>query len=167
MTEGAGPTVTRRVGDITALTVTMQIDGTPALFVLLAEDGSVNRMGSGSPSTADGAMFIGQTDRSPFQEAIAALSDDMLRFTGGYDIPEKRGVPCRLMIGLRFRDGTDDGFVFAYGSESQGPPNDIAAFVHACVAATQPWYEAQRNAAGKPPAPEVEEPPHRPWWRFW
>ena len=46
---------------IVILTITLEIASKQALFVLLAKDGTVNRMGSGSPSTADGHLFIGRT----------------------------------------------------------------------------------------------------------
>ncbi len=157
----------RRVEDIDGVAMTLEIDSKQALFVLLAKDGTVNRMGSGSPSTADGDLFIGRTDPPLLPEALKGLSDRKLEFTGGYDVPKKRGLPCRLSISLRFRDGSDDGFGFTYGSESQGPPNEIAAFVHGAVMATHPWYQEQRRLAGKAPAPELLPPARRPWWRFW
>jgi hypothetical protein len=158
---------TRALADIDVLSITLEIDSRQALFILVAKDGTVNRMGSGSPATADGALFIGTTQPPLFFEVIKGLSDKMLKFTGGYDVPGKRGVPCKLAIELRFRDGSDDGFGFTYGSDSKGPPNDIATLVQGAVAATQSWYQEQRRLAGKAPAPPMASSQVRPWWHFW
>jgi len=43
---------------------------------------------------------------------LANLTDEMLRFTGGYDVPNQRGDSCMLSIALQFTDGTEDGFGF-------------------------------------------------------
>jgi hypothetical protein len=159
----------RRVADIDVLTITLEIASTRALFVLLARDGTVNRMGSGSPSTADGDLYIGQTQPALLPEALKGLSEEALGHTGVYDIPKKLGVPCRLAIALRFADGSEDGFGYTYGSDSQGPPKPIAMFVHASVMATQSWYQEQRKLVGKVAAPNLlpPQPGRKPWWRVW
>ena len=50
-----------------------------------------------------------------------------------------------MSIGLHFADGTEDGFGFSYGSESQGPPNEIVRFVYAAVEATESWFQSQKK----------------------
>lgn len=159
----------RRVADIDLVAITLEIAKRQALFLLLARDGTVNRMGSGRLPSADQDMYIGRSEPPLLPAVLAALSDPMLRHTGGYDIPEKSGAPCRLAIMLRFADGSEDGFGFTYGSESEGPPADIAQFVRTAVEASQEWYERQRHMTGKAPAPTPSptEQQRRAWWRFW
>ena len=157
----------KRVNDINAITITLEINSEQTLFVLLANDGTVNRMGSGSSTTTDRDLYLGRTDPPLLLEALRGLSDSMLKAMGGYDVAEKRGLPCRLSIALQFADGSDDGFGFTYGSESQGPPQEIAALVQGTVMATEAWYQEQRRIAGKLPAPALGSPAKKRWWRFW
>jgi hypothetical protein len=56
------------------------------------------------------------------------LDDDMFEFLGRYDLPEKEGLPCQLTIELSFTNADNDGFAFNYGSESEGPPQEIEQF---------------------------------------
>lgn len=157
----------RTVTDIHAVVITLNIASKQALFVLAARDGTVNRMGSGTLEAADGALYIG-TSRPPLlPRVLQNLSDSMLRSTGGYEIPNKRGVPCNLSIALSFAGGAEDGFGYTYGSESRGPPRNIVLFVHGAMVATQSWYQEQRRIAGKPPASPLLPPRVPPWWRFW
>lgn len=154
-----------RVVDIEAVAITLTIGDKQALFLLIAADGTVNRMGSGAPSDDDHDLYIGRVQPPLLPEAVQALSDEMLQFMGGYDVAEKQGAPCRLSVGLHFRDGHDDGFGFTYGAESQGPPAELAAFVRHAVAVSEPWYQKQRQLAHKHPTNAARPP--RPWWRFW
>jgi hypothetical protein len=52
-----------------------------------------------------------------------------------------RGAPCKLDVRLQFRGGTSGGFIFLYGSQSQGPPSYVTDLVRAAVRQTDSWYE--------------------------
>jgi hypothetical protein len=67
--------------------------------------------------------------------------------TGRYEVPDQQGDPCVLDVLLRFTDGSEDGFGFAYGSESMGPPGEIVDVVVRAVEATEPWYQQQKAIA--------------------
>jgi hypothetical protein len=61
-----------------------------------------------------------------------------------------RGVPCKLTLTFKFKDGTSGGFAILYGSESEGVPRDVGDFVTTAVRLTDPWYENfKRMAEGK------------------
>jgi hypothetical protein len=153
----------RRVADIVGVAITLEVGSEQTLFILLSDDGTVNRMGTGSAGNTDRDLFIGRTLDPLLPSLLRHLTDDMLRHTGGYDVPDKRGVPSRLSIALKFANGEEDGFGFEYGTESQGLPLDISAFVQAALAITDPWFAGQmamvQSASKRADA--------KPWWRFW
>src|SRR5512139_228530 len=128
------------VSDIRLLHIALATGGEPALFILLAADGTINRLGRGSSTDEDRTFYIGVTKEPLFENLVWHLSDELLKHMGVYDVPEKRGVPCELTIGFRFADATENGFTFRYGSESIGPPQAIRQFVKAALQITHSWF---------------------------
>ena len=153
-----------KVADIIAVNISLEINSEMALFILLAADGSINRMGTGTVSNKERDLFIGVASEPLFARLMAHLNDEMLKFMGGYDVPDKRGAFCKLSIGLQFADGSTNGFGVIYGAESKGPPREIGVFVKEAVSITQPWYAAQKKMTGQKEAPPVEK---KPWWKAW
>jgi hypothetical protein len=143
------------VSDIKVVAVTLNISDKPSLFVLLAADGSINRLGTGAVKNRDNELFIGVTKEPLFDRLMTNLQDSWLDHMGGYDVPDQQGAPCELSIAFSFGKDNDNGFEFRYGSESQGPPEDIARFVIAAIEITEPWFKAQKKMV------------RRPWWKFW
>lgn len=152
----------KHVHEIAGVAITLLVRSEQVLFVLLASDGTVNRMGTGSAQCTERDLFIGRTPQPLLPSLLANLTDEMLRFTGGYDVPNQQGDSCRLSIVLKFTDGTEDGFGFAYGSQSQGPPTEICALVRAAVSITDPWYLQQKAMESNAPSALS-----KPWWRLW
>lgn len=138
-----------KVSDINSVHVTLEKGGKQALFILLAADGSINRRGTGSVNNTDNDLFIGVTQEPLFKQLLTHLDDAMLDHMGGYDVPERRGVPCKLSSGLAFSNGGENGFGFRYGSESEGPPHEIIEFVTAAVQLTDPWFQQQKQMVAK------------------
>ncbi len=145
-----------KVSDITAAGITLEAGDQQALFVLLAADGTINRLGTGTINNKDNDLFIGMTQEPLFDQLMTSLNDDMLDHMGGYDVPEKNGVPCTLTISLSFANADDNGFGFRYGSESEGPPREIIEFVMAAVRLTDPWFQQQKKMAGEAGADDGE-----------
>jgi hypothetical protein len=150
------------VSDITAVHITLETGGKQALFILLAADGSINRLGSGSVTNTDNDLFIGITKEPLFAKLMAHLDNEMLKYMGGYDIPDQRGVPCKLSIGLAFANEEENGFGFRYGSQSQGPPDEIVQIVTAALQLTNPWFQQQKGMVSKSKAGTK-----KPWWKLW
>jgi len=149
-----------KVADITMIHITLNVDGKESLFVLLSQDGTVNRLGTGAINNAENKFIIGISPDPLLEQAKQSLTDEMLDHMGGYDVPDHKGATCRLSIGFRFADGTDSGFDFSYGSESEGLPHEIDQFVVAAIEATEPWYQSQKKrvcGVGN----------SKPWWKFW
>ncbi len=150
--------VNHSLADLQSVVITMKVAEHRVLFILLSKDGSVNRMGGGAVETADGALFIG-IDPSLFSAALEHLSQEVIDLAGLYDVPEKVGMHCVLTIDYLFNDSSGRELEIRYGSESMGPPQEVARFVHGAVWATQRWYQEQRRRAGKAPALTPEELP--------
>ena len=137
------------VSEIQAIHITLEIDGDKALFVLLANDGTVNRLGTGAIDNSENSLFIGITNPPLIHKVKNSLTDEMLEHMGGYKIPDQKGASCRLSIGFQFSNGEENGFGFHYGAESQGPPGQIIELVIAAVEATEPWYNEQKELANQ------------------
>jgi len=126
------------------------VDGQQSLIVLLAEDGTVNRLGNGTANDTERTLFIGTTNEALFAQLRDKVKPEWIPHQGAYDMPEKKGTICTLTLILGHADGHEDRFGFRYGSESQGPPLDICKFVEAAVRLTDPWYEQQKLIANGP-----------------
>ena len=138
-----------KISEIELLTITLEIGDKRSLFILLAKDGSINRLGTGTIDNQENDLYIGITEDLLFEHTITYLTDDMLPYMGSYDIPDKKGLPCRLSIGLLFDYGEENGFEFSYASESEGPPDEIAELLLAAIQITEPWYQSQKERSSK------------------
>lgn len=163
-----------RLPPMDAIMVSLKVNGETVLFVLLAADGTANRMGTGSVYNQEWDMFIGLTNGEMFHQLRSRVDPTWFDRLGGYELPNRIGQECELMVGFRLAEGKETGLMFKYGSESQGPPGDVCDFVKAAVEITQPWLETQKamvakNAAAPAadPAPRQSESTRKPWWKFW
>jgi hypothetical protein len=134
--------------DFDKVLITLKIKNDTALFILLAEDGTVNRMGDGSITNDDHEMFIGINREPLFGRFIVRITPEMLKQQGAYELPDRKGANCELTLLLGYR-GSDRsaGFKFVYGAESQGPPREISELVRYAVELTAPWHEEQKRMA--------------------
>jgi len=140
----------RKVADVKGISVSLTIDGKMSLFVLLEEEGLINRMGSGSLNNTEEELYIGRGDPAIFQQVRSHLIEEMLAIVGReYDCGNISGAACKLEIALQFADNTSGGFAFLYGSDSQGPPKEVRALVSAAVFLTENWYEDFKRTAAK------------------
>jgi hypothetical protein len=115
------PGASGKVAEVDAFTITLDVDEKPSLFLLLASDGTINRMGRGVLGDPVGDLFIGKTDPAIFESVRSHLNEDMLQVPGrSFQHQEPRGVLCKLSLTFKFKDGTSGGLAFLYGSESEG-----------------------------------------------
>jgi hypothetical protein len=148
--------------EIKDIFITLQVANNQALFILLASDGTINRLGDGSPDCKDHDLYIGQTDTIPIIEELkASISPEMIEFLHRtYDAPEKKGRICHLKIGLK-TDSIETGVDFIYGEHSMGVPTEFARVVTKAVQLTNPWHASQKRASAQ------AQPQAKPWWKFW
>ncbi len=95
-------------------------------------------------------LYIAQTDGHMFQEILAHVDESWLDRPGQYVARQRKGKACRLSLLFHREGGRELGLTYLYGSESEGPPEEIRAFVLAAIDATQSWYEVQQRMAGGP-----------------
>jgi hypothetical protein len=146
--EATLPPVSQALSEFDKALVTLKVNNDTALFILLAEDGTVNRMGDGSISNTDHEMFIGLNREPLFARFMSRVTQEMLKHQGAYELPNRKGANCELTLLLGYRGSERSaGFKFIYGSESQGPPREIAELVRYAAELTTPWHEEQRRAA--------------------
>lgn len=142
------PPVSQAPSEFDKALVTLKINNDTALFILLAEDGTVNRMGDGSLTNTDREMFIGLNREPLFARFIARITPEMLQHQGAYELPNRQGADCELTLLLGYRGSERSaGFKFIYGSESQGPAREIGELVRYAAELTTPWHEEQKRIA--------------------
>ncbi len=128
--------------------VNLKVKDVNVLFILLAEDGTVNRLGDGSANNTDRTMFIGINREALFSQFMTRITPGMLQHQGAYELPNRKGDDCELTILLSYRENDKSaGFKFIYGSESSGPPREVADLVRYAAALTRPWHEEQKRIA--------------------
>ncbi len=134
---------------IKGIMVTLHIAEQQALFVMLAVDGTINRMGTGSVSNTERDLFIGRTTPDLFEGLRQRVGAELLRWIGQYGDPSPRGKLCRLTVGFQHADGSEAMSHWQYGAESQGPPPVVGDFVIAAVRTTEAWFQQQKQMAKK------------------
>jgi hypothetical protein len=146
LTESPGhSTSARSVAEVHGIIVDLKVDpDTVLLFIMLGADGSITRRGTGALGNTHKSIFIGITDPTVFKMVRSHLTERMLRCLGrSFRHKNVRGAPCKLALAFLFNDKKSDGCEYFYGSESEGPPSDVAAFVTAAVRETEKWYQEQ------------------------
>jgi hypothetical protein len=144
---GLMPLPTMTPESINAIMVKLDIADRQALFIVLADDGLVNRLGTGAVNNTENDLFIGRTSEPLFAQLRAKVRPEWMDRFGSYDVASKTGSTCKLSVLFEAAEGEGGGVSFVYGSESQGPPGDICQFVTEAVRLTDPWYEKQKQTA--------------------
>jgi hypothetical protein len=130
---------------VTGIFITLKVEDEQALFVLLSSDGTVNRAGTGSDENVENDLFIGRTSPEMFEALKSRIRPEALQWEGGYAAPDPAGQTCELTVGFMHNDDSESGCRFRYGSESQGPPEELCDLVMAAIEITNPWYEEQKR----------------------
>jgi len=130
---------------IVGIMITLDIDKEQVLFVLLAKDGSINRLGTGSEDNTEKDLFIGVTNTKVFELVRKKCSPVIDEWIGGFVAPEIIGKSCTLVIGFQTSDGKELMSQWNYGSKSQGPPPAVASVVIESVQATEIWFQNQKK----------------------
>ncbi len=135
---------------IAGISLTLKIADEMALFILLGNDGLINRMGTGSDSDFEMEMFIGMTSASAFLQTAKLAPAVIENWTGGFAGSVIVGKLCALTVVFMTLKGEEIISQWKYGSESQGPPPEVSQLVDAAVEATDDWYKEQKRLAIEP-----------------
>lgn len=151
------------IPDIQKILIILEVADKQVLFIILDEEGSINRKGNGSPDCEDNDLFIGITSENLFNQIKPFITEEMQEFWGNkYDLPDKNGRLCCLNI-LYKDDKIETGVQFLYGEFSQGPPNPFRTLVIKAVELTNNWHEQQKRIAFE----SIIARKAKPWWKFW
>lgn len=132
---------------IATILVTLHIDDEASLFILLAQDGTINRLGTGSVDNTDRDMFVGLSDSSAFKQVCRLAKPVLNNCLGEYTSRQCSGKQCKLAIVFETTGGEQRASAWQYGSQSQGPPPEVTNFVVGSIKATHLWWQAQKGAA--------------------
>jgi hypothetical protein len=135
--------------DVTGLAITLKVEDDLSLLVLVAADGSINRLGTGTVNNTEKEMFIGVTDPMLFKNMRPHINSDVIRWIGARADQAPKGKICELTIWLFLPNKEERAIYFKYGSESMGPPPEISRLVLAAIEITNPWYEEFKGGAAK------------------
>jgi hypothetical protein len=125
--------------------VMLKVSGEQSLFIMLAADGSINRVGTGAVDNTERDMFIGRTDPALFRGLGQQITPELLAWCGQSRAdPSPKGKVCELTVGFKRGSGEELLTGWRYGSESMGPPPEVGQFVVAAVRATEPWFAQQQ-----------------------
>jgi hypothetical protein len=139
--------VVAKVDDLNSCYITVECEGELIFLVLLARDGSVNRLGDGSYPPPDKVWHIGRVDEPLFDRLLEVVTDAMLQYAGSYDVPDKVGTECECKIVFGTKQGGATGFEIKYGTESAGVPTELQNIVRRAIELTDAWWKAQPGKA--------------------
>ena len=129
---------------ITSIRINLEIEGQQTLFIFMAEDGTIQRMGYGNESYEPKDLYIGSATENCFKEFRDDVKDEYLTYAGTYTSEDSKGLLCRLTV--EFSTGEADyNFEYKYGSESAGPHQEIMQLVKKAIDVTEPWFLQQKQ----------------------
>lgn len=131
---------------ITGVIVKLVVGGAPCLFVMLGADGAVHRMGTGAPGNTELDHHVGMAPEPLFKTFMGRISEELFAHAGRYRMQGAAGARCELVVLFRRDDGGTVAFQFEYGSESEGPPEDVLDLVEAATSVTEPWWASRKVA---------------------
>jgi len=130
-------------GGIRRATFVLEVDGKQKLFILLEQDGTIQRSGTGSEDSTETRLYMGRTQPPPLDALRQKVRADLFQYGGIYDLPNPAGKPCKLVVGLDGEGGAV-GFEIRFGSESLGIPAELYQLLCDAIDITEPWYEQQK-----------------------
>lgn len=130
--------------EIQTIIISLAVDENQSLFILLAENGTIQCMGDGSVHNSDKTIYIGKTSSDLFTNLKQYINPQWLQRCGRYTVPQRCGKTCELSIIFK-TEHAEKGIQFVYGVESQGPPTDIVNFIHTAVNLITPWHRQQQH----------------------
>ena len=132
---------TYKVDDVRVLWMTLKVDEEDSLLIVLGRDGLVNRQGTGIAGETETLLYIGSHPKV-FERVLESVDEEILQYMGTYKAKERKGAHCRLAVNFEFSDKISKGFVWEYGLESQGPPQELTKIVIEAIETTEPFYQA-------------------------
>ena len=126
------------------------------LMILLHRDGTVNRMGDGTDSPNEQLILGIDEEKTMFTSLEETISPELEKFLVNQTLeaPNREGKECVLEI-LIEQVGKTKGVRVKYGSESMGPPGEVAKFLMKAIEVTDTWYYKHMKKTEK-----------KKWWKW-
>ena len=134
--------------DIQQIYFRLSSEGRPYFSLMLSSTGSINRMGNGNSEEAFPQMAMGNIGPELFQELIDQIPEDWFSWAGRYTMPEQKGSREQLHIAFSSQQA-ETGFEFDYGSDSEGPPDELVSLTEYAISLTEEWYDEQLSRKNK------------------
>jgi len=137
--------------------VTLEVGERTALLILVAKDGSVHRKGNGNP---DSNLMLAQgiSHDGHFDALMMTVNEAIFQHSGVIRMPNPVGEECRLSIIFQGHNSVDFSFRVVYGSQSDGPPQELVQILVNAVKITEGWYQKQLS---------LETSEEKKWWQVW
>ncbi|MEL6629667.1 MAG: hypothetical protein AAFQ83_21570 [Bacteroidota bacterium] len=132
---------------ITQIFIKWEVDGESILSLMVSQTGAINRMGTMDGQTK-GKFAMGTTDEPIFSALLQSVPGDWFSNEGRYALPDPKGKLAELTIGFSGND-VDTGIAFTYGTQSDGPPEDVIEYIEYALELTDPWYVNQTTKKKK------------------
>ena len=129
--------------EIQRIQIVLQAEERLLLHLVLSSDGTIQRLGSGRLDNEEFTLVNGVADKALFDAVLKSLPEEFLESEGSYSDPNLRGQRLGLSITLMVNGG-EHSFHIVYGSESEGPPDDVVAFVMSAKELTESWYQRMK-----------------------
>lgn len=127
-------------GEVVAIAIDWEVGGEKVLELKVHADGSVQRMGNGSPSCEDTTQYCGSTPEELLPGILMGVNPEVFDRTGLTVLEPISGKLCKLAVHFWREHGGSQAFEIWYGSASAGPGPEIAAFVANAIIRTNTWY---------------------------
>ncbi|WP_417378775.1 hypothetical protein [Gimesia sp.] len=131
--------------NVARIMVVLECDGDQVLFILLVDDGTINRLGTGAEDNREQDLYIGVSDTVAFQAVRDVCSPVIDDWIGGFGDSAAAGKPCKLLVGFQTAAGAEMLSQWEYGTKSKGPPAEVIAVVKQAVQSTEDWYAEQKT----------------------
>lgn len=139
---------------IKVLSISIKVKEKTSLYILLHQDGTINRQGYGT-FDFNSIFCIGITETNEMLKELSSLIDSEFEsyLNRIYDLPNQKGNLCSTEINLETANGIF-GIKFNYGSESIGPPEAVHKLILKAIELTDSWYKVNNTYKKK-------------WWQIW
>lgn len=136
--------------DLDVCFIRMEHGGEDVLFILLSRDGSINRMGDGTPSPVDKTLYIGVVKEPLFDQLMEVVPDDLFRYVSRLEIPDREGIDTTISVMFQHKDGRVLPFEVLFGSESGGVPLELQTILRRALELSDGWWNGLRGRDESP-----------------
>ncbi len=130
--------------EIERVMIKWEIEGEPFLQIMLSANGSVNRMGDGEKFDKKPQIHMGFSEEPLLEMFLKEVPPELFTYAGRYTMPDPKGERASLEISFTGKE-IDTGVECTYGTESEGPPEEMISLVELALDLTDSWIETKKR----------------------